>query len=230
MYTLYVGTKNYSSWSLRPWILMKQLEIAFKETVVNFEGASNWDVFRKFSPSGTVPCLVDSAVVIWDSLAISEYLAETHAAVWPASVSARAWARSAAAEMHSGFGNLRLNCTMNVALRVDMKNPPAGLGRDVDRLDELWSDGLQRFGGPFLAGETFTAVDAFFAPVAFRVQTYGLELTPLAAAYAKRLLALEWMRKWEAAALADPYREASHEQESSRAGVVSRDLRAPAQQ
>ncbi|HQY70835.1 MAG TPA: glutathione S-transferase N-terminal domain-containing protein, partial [Pseudomonadales bacterium] len=107
MYELYIANKNYSSWSLRPWVLMRELRIAFDERLVPFAPGSNFERFRAFSPTGKVPCLHDGATVVWDSLAIAEYLAERHAGVWPSDARARAWARSAAAEMHSGFGALR---------------------------------------------------------------------------------------------------------------------------
>ena len=189
MYTLYIANKNYSSWSLRPWSLMRELSIPFEERLVPFSSLDNWAEFRAFAPSGKVPCLLDGDTVVWDSLAIVEYLAERHAGVWPADAQARAWARCAAAEMHSGFTALRERCTMNCGLRVRLREMPPPLARDVNRIGELWRNGLQRFGGPFLAGPAFTAVDAFFAPVAFRVQTYGLALDESAAAYARRAAA-----------------------------------------
>ena len=133
-------------------------------------------MYRPFSPSGRVPCLVDEGWAVWDSLAIVEYLAERHHGVWPVEAKARAWARSAAAEMHSSFTALRNLCPMSCGLRVEPFAMPDALKHDLFRLDDLWNDGLTRFGGPFLAGDHFTAVDAFFAPVAFRAQSYGLSL------------------------------------------------------
>lgn len=161
MYDLYVANKNYSSWSLRPWVLMRQLEIPFTEHLIPFGNTASWDGFRKVSPSGKVPCLVDAGTVVWDSLAIVEYLAERHPAVWPVNSSARAWARSAAAEMHSGFNELRNRCSMSCGLRIRLNEIPAVLERDIARVGALWSDGLRRFGGPFLSGRAFSAVDAF---------------------------------------------------------------------
>jgi glutathione S-transferase len=225
MYQLYIGNKNYSSWSLRPWVLMTELAIAFEEHLVPFDPGSSWAKFRAFSPTGRVPCLVDGDTVVWDSLAITEYLAERHPAVWPRDTRARAWARCAAAEMHSGFSALRNACSMNCGLSVRMHEISAALQRDIDRLDELWSEGLQRFGGPFLVGESFTAADAFFAPVAFRVHTYGLGLGQLAAAYAQRLLSLPSMQDWKRAALLEPWREADHEAEAAACGTILEDLR-----
>jgi len=228
MYVLYVGNKNYSSWSLRPWVLMRQLGIPFEERLVRFDEGSSWASFRQFSPTGKVPCLVDGPTHVWDSLAITEYLAERHAGVWPADAEARAFARCAAAEMHGGFPVLRDACTMNCGLRVKLAAPSPALQAEVARLDELWREGLTRFGGLFLAGAAFTAADAFFAPVAFRAQTYGLTLSEPSAAYVERLLALPAMRAWYADALAEPWREPGHEDEARRAGVWLADLRAPA--
>jgi glutathione S-transferase len=225
MYTLYIANKNYSSWSLRPWVLMRELGIAFKEELRPFSEGSSWDAFREFSPSGKVPCLVEGDVAVWDSLAITEYVAERHAAVWPAQAVARAWARSAAAEMHSGFGALRERCTMNCGLRVHLHDVSPSLQKDVARIDELWNEGLQRHGGPYLAGDAFTAVDAFFAPVAFRVQTYNLQLSEPASAYASRLLSLPSMRSWYEDALVEPWRERAHEEEVTQTGKVIADLR-----
>jgi glutathione S-transferase len=226
MYELYIANKNYSSWSLRPWVLMRALEIPFAERLMPFSDTGNWEAFRAFSPTGGAPCLRDGATVVWDSLAIAEYLAERHTGVWPTDVVARAWARCAAAEMHSGFGVLRDRCSMTVGQRVRLHEVPAALQRDLARIDELWSEGLRRFGGPFLAGATFTTVDAFFAPVTYRIQTYSLELSDVALAYAARLRDLPSMRDWTAAALAETWRERAHEEEIARAGNVVQDLRA----
>ncbi len=226
MYELYIANKNYSSWSLRPWVLMRELKIAFAERLIPFGSAAQWDDFRRISPSGKVPCLVDGPTVVWDSLAIAEYLAERHAGVWPADSNARAWARSASAEMHSGFGELRSRCSMSCGVRVRLKDIPATLEGDLARLGALWSDGLRRFGGPFLAGKSFAAVDAFFAPVAFRIQTYGIALDPTAAGYAQRVLGLQSMSDWYAEALKERFRDAPHEDEMAHMGTVIEDLRA----
>lgn len=225
MYELYIANKNYSSWSLRPWVLMRMLDIPFVERAQQFSEGGNWERFRAFSPSGKVPCLHDGSVVVWDSLAIVEYLAERHAGVWPADVTARTWARCAAAEMHSGLAVLRERCSMTVGQRIRLREIPDALQRDIDRVDELWSEGLRRFGGPFLAGGAFTGVDAFFAPVAFRVQSYGLPLAPSALGYAQRLLSLAPMRAWAEAALRETFRERAHEEEIARYGEVLEDLR-----
>jgi glutathione S-transferase len=146
--------------------------------------------------------------------------------VWPENGDARAFARCAAAEMHSGFGALRAICSMNCGLRVRLREIPPGLQANLDRISELWTDGLRRFGGPFLAGDVFTAVDAFFAPVTFRTQTYDLKLGAEANAYATRLLKLPAMIEWYDAALKETWREQAHEAEARELGTVLKDLRA----
>jgi len=226
MYTLHIANKNYSSWSLRPWVLMRVLGIPFAEHQVPFPTGSSFELFRPFSPSGRVPCLTDDGWAVWDSLAIAEYLAERHEGVWPADPRARAWARSAAAEMHSSFTALRNVCPMSCGVRVRRVEKSASLKHDLFRLGDLWNDGLNRFGGPFLAGDRFTAVDAFFAPVAFRAQSYGLEFDGAAASYPALLLDLPAMHEWYASALAETWREPDHESEVQAAGTVIEDLRA----
>ncbi len=218
MYQLYIGNKNYSSWSLRPWVLLSALEIPFDEQLIPFDDGNSWEKFRAFSPTGLVPCLVDGDTTVWESLAITEYVAERTAGVWPEDPVARAWARSATAEMHAGFSALRNDCPMTVGLRVKMHTQSDALHRDLARLNELWAEGLERFGGPYLAGPDFTAVDAFFAPVAFRAQTYALPLAETSQAYLDRLLALPAMQAWTDAALAEPWREPSHEEEIAAIG------------
>jgi glutathione S-transferase len=226
MYQLYIANKNYSSWSLRPWVLMRGLGIPFEEQLSVFEDGSNWERFRMFSPNGRVPCLHDGDTVVWDSLAIAEYLAERHAGVWPDDPAPRAWARCAAAEMHSGFGELRAQCSMSCGQRVELRELGAGLMADITRVDELWSEGIVRFGGPYLAGARFGAVDAFYAPVVFRVQSYELPLGESARAYADLMLALPAMREWYDAALAETWRDPSHERDVRAVGTVRADYRA----
>jgi glutathione S-transferase len=226
MYELYIANKNYSSWSLRPWVLMRELGIEFAEHLTPFGDAPRWDALRKISPNGKVPCLLDGQIAVWDSLAIVEYLAERHGAVWPRDPVARAFARSAAAEMHSGFAELRARCAMSCGIRARLKEPPPALLRDVERVDALFGDALSRFGGAFLAGPQFTAVDAFFAPVAFRVQSYGLELGAAAAAYITRLLRLASMKAWYAAGIEEKFRDLPHEEEIAQMATVTEDLRA----
>lgn len=230
MFELYIANKNYSSWSLRPWILMKTLGIPFEEHLVPFSNVPAERPFLRFSPTGKVPCLVDNGWVVWDSLGIVEYLAERHPQVWPTDALARAWARCATAEMHSSFQALRSACSMTVGLRVQLHTVSPALKAELERLDQLWSDGLSRFGGPFLAGSQFSAVDAFFAPVAFRIQSYQLALSPASMAYAHRLLSLDGMKTWETAALQEPWRDEPHERETHEAGIVLADLRVPAQE
>ena len=158
MYELYIANKNYSSWSLRPWVLMRELGIPFAERLNPFLQGSSWEAFRRFSPNGKVPCLHDRGTVVWDSLAIAEYLAERHDDVWPQSSDARSWSRCAAAEMHSGFAALRECCPMNCGVRVQLHDMPLALLKDLARLEALWSEGLERFGGP-LTPEQRSAVD-----------------------------------------------------------------------
>jgi glutathione S-transferase len=228
MYELYIANKNYSSWSLRPWILLRELGIPFEERLVPFSTDSNWEQFRKFAPNGKVPCLHADGEFVWDSLAIIEYLAERHPGVWPTDSRARTWARCASAEMHSGFSALRNHCTMNCGIRVQITHFQPALSADIARINELWNEGLQRFGGPFLAGKQFTALDAMFAPVVFRAQTYGLKMTGAAHEYALRMLENASMQAWYTEALAETWREADHETEAKTAGHWLADLRVDA--
>ena len=196
MYTLYIGNKNYSTWSLRAWVLMKALHIPFAEKRILLYRPESPERLREVSPSGRVPCLHDADLIVWDTLAIAEYLAERHPGVWPADAIARAWARSVAAEMHSGFARLRDEFGMNVKLRSS-KSPSVAVAAEISRIVELWREGRERFGrdGDFLCG-AFTAVDAFWCPVAFRFQSYGVALDGTAAAYGRALLELPAMRQW----------------------------------
>jgi len=230
MLQLFIANKNYSSWSLRPWLLLTQLAIPFEERLVVFgQAPGSAGDYRLFSPTGRVPCLQDEGLTVWDSLAIVDYLAELDSRVWPQDRGARAWARSACAEMHSGFQRLRDVCTMNCGLRVQVGDWSPALLADWQRIEALWLEGLKRFGGPFLAGPAFTAVDAFFAPVAFRVQSYAPALSEPARAYAQRLLDLPAMQAWYRAALAETWHDEAHEAEARAAGLCLQDLRAPAQ-
>lgn len=225
MLTLHIANKNYSSWSLRPWVLMQTLAIPFKEAQTPLQGKSSWDKFRKFSPNGQVPCLHDNQAIIWESLAIVEYLAERYKGVWPQDTAARAWARCATAEMHAGFSALRNECPMICGIRVKLNSISPALQQNLTRLDELWNEGLGRYHGPFLAGDSFSAVDAFFAPVAFRVQTYNLALSESAKTYVQRLLGLDAMRDWYDAALRETWRNAVYDDAAISAGVLVKDLR-----
>ena len=223
-YTLITANRNYSSWSLRPWVLMKALGIAFTDRLEPFAKPDNYADFRKFSPTGQVPVLLDGERRIADSLAIALYLAERHIGVWPNDEEARIFAQSATCEMHGGFGHLRNDCTMNVGVRVKPKPMSAGLQRNVARLREIFEAGLEQFDGPWLAGAEFSAVDAFFAPVAFRIRTYGLDVGK-GQAWVDHILAHPAMREWEAAALAEEWREISHEAELAATGVITADYR-----
>jgi glutathione S-transferase len=223
---LIIANKNYSSWSLRPWVLMTALGLPFEEEQVQFAGLDNHARFRRFSPTGQVPVLIDGARTVWDSLGIALYLGERFPAVWPSDPDARAWAQGVAAEMHGGFSALRNDCTMNVGVRVTPRPMRPALQRDVARIAELFEEGLSRFGGPFLAGPAFTAADAFFAPVVFRIRTYGLAMGPLGRVWVERMLAYPAMQQWEAAALAETYREEGHEAELAEAGAITADYRA----
>jgi len=225
MLDLYIANKNYSSWSLRPWLLLRQLEIPFREHLRPFRSDGPGNGFDSFSPTARVPCLHDGDTVVWDSLAIVEYLAEQVPAVWPTGAKARAWARCAAAEMHSGFQALRDVCSMNCGVRVQLHSRSDALQRDLARIEALWTEGLARFGGPFLAGPEFTAADAFYAPVVFRLQTYQLSLSPACDDYVTRMLALPGMQTWYANALAETWRDESHEEDVPRAGVIVEDFR-----
>lgn len=224
-YTLITANRNYSSWSLRPWLLMKGLGLTFEDQLQPFTKPSNYEEFRSFSPTGQVPVLLDEGRTIHDSLGITLYLADRHDGVWPKDPDARAWAQCAVVEMHAGFSALRNDCTMNVGVRVKPKPMSDALKANVARIAELFAEGLSRFGGPFLAGATFSAVDAFFAPVAFRVRTYGLDVGTAGQAWVDHILAHPSMLQWEAEALAESWREAGHEAELRAAGQVIADYR-----
>lgn len=224
MYELITANRNYSSWSLRPWILMRALDIDFEDRIEPFTKPTNYEDFRSFSPTGQVPVLIDQGRRIHDSLGIALYLADRHDGVWPIDAEARAWAQCAACEMHSGFSALRNDCPMNVGVRVTPKPMSAALTANVARIRELFEEGLTRFGGPWLAGKDFGAVDAFFAPVAFRIRTYGLDVGA-GQAWVERMLAYPAMLEWEEQALAESWREASHEEELAAAGAITADHR-----
>ncbi len=224
-YTLITANRNYSSWSLRPWVLMKMLGISFVDQIEPFAQDSNYGAFRAFSPTGQVPCLIDGDTTIWDSLGITLYLADRHDGIWPADSAARAWTMCAVTEMHGGFSALRGDRTMNVGVRVKPNAMRPALVRDIARIAELWAEGLTRFGGPFLAGQKFTAADAFFAPVAYRVRTYGLDVGEAGRAWVKMILAKPAMLQWEAEALAESWREVGHENELAASGMITADYR-----
>lgn len=223
-YTLITANRNYSSWSLRPWFLMKALGIGFEDRLEPFTGPSNYAEFRAFSPTGQVPALLHEGRTVYDSLGIALYLADRHDGVWPTDAEARVWAQCAVAEMHSGFAALRNDCTMNVGVRVRPRPMSDRLKADVARIRELFEQGLARFGGPWLAGDTVTAADAFFAPVAWRIRTYGLDVGK-GQAWVNAVIAHPAMQQWEAEALAETWREAAHEEELRSCGEVIADYR-----
>ena len=223
-YTLITANRNYSSWSLRPWMLMKGLGIAFEDRLEPFTKPENYDEFRAFSPTGQVPVLLHNGATIYDSMGIALYLADRHDGVWPHEAEARAWAQCAASEMHSGFSALRNDCTMNVGVRVKPKPMSDALIANVARIRELWEEGLSRFGGPYLAGADFSAVDAFFAPIAYRVRTYGLDVGA-GQAWVDHILEHPAMQAWEAEALQESWREVGHEEELRSCGEMIADYR-----
>ncbi|VVT05290.1 glutathione S-transferase family protein [Erythrobacter sp. EC-HK427] len=224
-YTLITANRNYSSWSLRPWVLMQALGIRFTDRLEPFTQSVNYEAFRAFSPTGQVPCLIDGERTVWDSLGIVLYLAERHDGIWPQDEAARAFAMCAVAEMHGGFSALRNQCPMNVGVRVKMAPHDAALRKDVARITELFTQGLESFGGPWLAGPDFTAMDAFYAPVAFRIRTHGLDVGA-AQVWVDHILAHPAMQQWEQAALAETWREESHEAEVGATGEIVADFRA----
>ncbi|MCX7201116.1 MAG: glutathione S-transferase family protein [Burkholderiales bacterium] len=213
MQKLYIGNKNYSSWSMRPWVLLTQAGIPFEEVPVRFDSFDADSSFRKtlsgITPVSKVPVLVDGDLVVWDTLAIAEYLAEKYPqhALWPADPHARARARSICAEMHSGFGHLRSHCPMNIEASLPdigalvWRDKP-GVRTDVARLVSMWSELLQAHGGPMLFGK-FCIADAYFAPVCMRLRTYALPVPPEIAAYVQRVCDLPGVQAWIEGALAE---------------------------
>lgn len=200
-----VGTKKWSTWSMRPWLALKRAGVPFTETVVQLREAElSEEAIARHSPSKLVPVLKDGDLVVWDSLAVCEYLAEKHPGLWPADPVARALGRAAAAEMHSGFSSLRGECPMDLALRevVDLSEATQ---KNIRRIVELWAGLLDRFGGPYLVGE-WSIADAFYTPVATRFRSYGVKLsdygdTGAAGEYAERLLETPEYLEWEREAL-----------------------------
>lgn len=201
---LIIGNKNYSSWSLRPWLAMKVAGIAFSEERIALYGPGSKEKILAFSPAGKVPCLIDGDLRIWDSLSICEYLAEKTPSLWPQDRAARAHARSISAEMHSGFQNLRTHMSMNIRKRYPGKGRTPEVLAEIARIVEMWSECRVRFGasGPFLFGR-FAIADAMYAPVVLRLRTYEVELPPAARAYADAILALPALQEWVAAAASE---------------------------
>lgn len=205
MYTLYLGNKNYSSWSLRPWLLLRHFGIPFEERPVSVGGRGFHPGHLGYSPSGLVPCLYDGDFAVWDSLAIAEFLAERHPGLWPADPRARARARSISAEMHSGFAALRTAMPMNVKFRLKGKPAAPAVQREIDRVSAIWSETRETFGGetsPYLFGD-FSVADALYAPVVWRFVTYNVPLEGAAAAYRDCMLDHPAMLAWAEAARAE---------------------------
>ena len=213
MLKLYIGNKNYSSWSMRPWVMLRQAGIAFEEVLVRFDSFEADSRFKRnlagLNPAGKVPVLQDGELVIWDTLAIAEYVAEQHPdkALWPAERAARARARSICAEMHAGFSALRSHCPQNIEASLPetgaliWRDRPA-VRADVARLVTMWSELLAVHGGPMLFG-TFSIADAYYAPVCMRLKTYGLPVPAPIAAYVERVAALPGVAAWIAEARAE---------------------------
>jgi glutathione S-transferase len=201
MLRLVIGNKNYSSWSLRAWLLMRQLDIEFEERLLPLGTPQFEFEIERLSPSRRVPVLQDGPVVVWDSLAIAEYLAERfpERAIWPRGTGQRARARSMCAEMHAGFAALRTQCPMNIQASLAGRGWNLEVQRDLDRLARMWSGALDESGGPFLFG-SFGAVDAFFAPVVSRLKTYELPMPARLADYRQAVLNSSGMRAWSEAA------------------------------
>ncbi|MDO8875558.1 MAG: glutathione S-transferase family protein [Pseudolabrys sp.] len=211
-YRLFTANRNYSSWSLRPWIAMKAAGIAFEEIVIPLYLPGSAEAIQKYSPAGKVPILIDGDDTIWESLAILEHLAERFpdAKLWPADRRARSYARAAATEMHGGFQPLRQHCTMNLWLPVKARPQPPEVLANVRRIETLWADCRARFGknaeraGPFLFG-AFGAADAMYAPVVARLHTYGLPVGPDTRAYMDAVMALPAWREWYDAAMKETW-------------------------
>jgi glutathione S-transferase len=213
MLKLFIGNKNYSSWSMRPWVLLKQAGIDFEEVMVRFDSFHSQSQFKttmaKLGPTGKVPLLLDGELAIWDTLAIAEYVAEEfpNVQLWPAQKAVRARARSICAEMHSGLTGLRSQCPMNIEARLPetgaliWRDKPA-VRADVARLHTMWEELLAQHGGPMLFGH-FTIADAYFAPVCTRLVTYDLPMSATVRAYVERVLALPGIKAWCDAALAE---------------------------
>jgi glutathione S-transferase len=205
--TLVIGNKQFSSWSLRPWIALKQTGLPFREVLVLLRRPETKAEILKYSPSGKVPYLIDGSLGVWDSLAILEYLNELkpEARLWPADRAARAFARAISAEMHSGFAALRQHLGMDLKRTPARGEWPAEAAADIDRVQAIWAEARARFGsgGPFLFGP-FTAADAMYAPVVTRFHRYGVPLDPVLTAYRDAVLGLPAMQEWTQAAQKEP--------------------------
>jgi glutathione S-transferase len=207
MPTLVIANKCYSSWSLRPWLLMKQLGVAFDEITIPLDLPDTKERVLKHSPAGKVPILIDGDVTVWESVAIMEYVGEAFGApVWPEDRKARAMARSVAAEMHAGFSGLRNACPMNLGRKYASRDRGEAVARDVARFSEIVRQARERFGmgGPFLFG-AFSAADAMYAPLVTRLDTYSFALDEPTRAYVDTILSLPAFQEWRAAALKESW-------------------------
>ncbi len=205
--TLVIGNKNYSSWSLRPWILMKHLGLEFREILLRLNVPEFKEEIEKYAPSGRVPVLLHRDLRVWDSLAICEYIAELTGRGWPTNQEARAVARSVCAEMHSGFVNLRSEWPMNARARNRRTPITPSLEADIDRIDVIWNDCRRRFGtggGPWLFGE-YSIADAMYAPVVLRFNTYGAQVSETARWYIASALEDAALQEWLSAAKQEPW-------------------------
>ena len=204
MLKLVIGDRNSSSWSLRPWLVLKQSGLPFEEISIRLRERNTRTEIFKHSPSGKIPCLVDGGTVVWDSLAICEYIAEKAPSMWPTDSRSRAEARSISAEMHSGFVALRHVLPMDIAASKPFVARTADVDGDIARIIEIWEGCRSRFvdAGPFLFGR-FTIADAMFAPVVWRFLTYEIELPAASRKWVEAMLALPAMQEWHAAALAE---------------------------
>jgi glutathione S-transferase len=210
--TLVIGNKNYSSWSLRPWMLLKHLQLEFREVQIPLDTPEFKDQVAQYGPSGRVPVLKHGDVTVWDSLAICEYLAEIAGQGWPVDRKARAVARAVCAEMHSGFTNLRMEWPMNARARNRRTPMTPGLEADMDRIDEIWMDCRRRFGaaGPWLFGE-YSIADAMYAPVVLRFNTYRAQISDTARWYIATALADSALQEWVRAAQEEPWTNKDYE-------------------
>ena len=213
MFDLYIGNKNYSSWSLRPWLLMKHFAIPFTEHLVSVAGRDYNPALTPLAGNARVPCLHEDGFQIWESIAIAETLAERYPAMWPADARARARARSISAEMHAGFTHLRSAMPMNLKLKLKGKPATPEVQRDIDRISEIWSEARTQFAtadGPYLFG-SFSVADAMYAPIVWRLHIYNVTLPALAASYRETMLAHPAMGEWYAAALAESEAHAAYD-------------------
>lgn len=203
---LLIGNRNYSSWSLRPWLVLAHFGIPFEDEVLQLSGDGWRETLAKRSPTGKVPILIDGDLVVQETIAIIEYLADRHPElpIWPADIGQRALARAASAEMHSAFTALRSHAPMNLRSAHPGRVNVDTIAKDLHRLEVLWGGLLASSGGPFLFGD-FTAADAMFAPVASRIRTYSLPVSDGAAAYVEAIYSLPAFQEWLAMALKEPW-------------------------